>query len=392
MPATAAVMSPPKASTLPKRAGFRNIPTCPRRPSTAEPIGLAAPASACPIFGPTPRIASTAGPRALPAPSLTTPPTPESFSPSEPKAGPMCLSPASRITRPTPAIFSPIAADAFDAASPAPAFNALPRLAACLPIDSTAGSNTLLAPSFTAPPRPENLSTRADGDGKASNAPMISDGSASSMPAPASAANPPVASPRAFAMSSRVSLPSFIASANGRSFPASMSTYLPALSKEGPTCSPTALMMSVSGSLTLSRDATRPFSTAASRLPHAPSNVDADFAACSATSVKPRSMSAWLNSSAVIWPWLIASLKLPVNAELFLRASWILPDAPGIAAAIWFQSCVVSFPAPLICTRASATCLKVSFVPPAIAFTLPAASAILSKFLTPLAASCAVTD
>ena len=286
----------------------------------------------------------------------------------------------------------PISPSAAEPSGPAALASASPIFGPMPSIDCIAGPSALPTPSFTASPSPENLPTMADGCGSASSAPMISDGSASSVPAPASAAKPPVACPRALAMSSRVSLPSFMASANGLIFPARMSMYLPALSKAGPSCSPTALTMSVSGSLTLSREATRPFSTAASRLPHAPSNVDADFAACSATSVKPRSMRAWLNSSAVIWPWLMASRKFPVNAALFLSASWSLPDAPGIAAAIWFQSWVVNFPAPLIWTRASATCLNVSLVPPAMALTLPAASAILSKSLTPFAASCAVTD
>ena len=106
----------------------------------------------------------------------------------------------------------------------------------------------------------------------------------------------------------------------------------------------------------------------------APSMVLVDVAACFATSVMPRSMSALLNSSAVISPFDMASRKLPVYAPFFSSASWSLPDAPGMASASWFQFSVVSFPAPAVCVSIIATLLKLSALPPATALRLPAAS------------------
>ena len=50
----------------------------------------------------------------------------------------------------------------------------------------------------------------------------------------------------------------------------------------------------------------------ASRLPMAPSMVAVEVAASLATSVMPSCMMAWLNSSAEISPFSIASRKLPV--------------------------------------------------------------------------------
>ena len=105
----------------------------------------------------------------------------------------------------------------------------------------------------------------------------------------------------------------------------------------------------------------------------APSKVDVEVAACWAASVKPKSVIAWLNSSAVIWPSAIASRKLPVYAPFVSIASCSLPDAPGIASASWFQFSVVSLPAPAVCVRTIATDWKVSAFPPATAFRLPAA-------------------
>lgn len=106
----------------------------------------------------------------------------------------------------------------------------------------------------------------------------------------------------------------------------------------------------------------------------APSMVLVDVAACFATSVMPRSMSALLNSSAVISPLAMASRKLPVYAPFFSSASWSLPDAPGTASANWFQFSVVSLPAPAVWVSTMATEPKVSALPPATAFRLPAAS------------------
>ena len=68
----------------------------------------------------------------------------------------------------------------------------------------------------------------------------------------------------------------------------------------------------VMSGLTYAKRSLSPPTTLASRLPTAPSMVLVLVAACLATSVMPRSSSAWLNSSAVIWPSAIASLKFPV--------------------------------------------------------------------------------
>ena len=107
----------------------------------------------------------------------------------------------------------------------------------------------------------------------------------------------------------------------------------------------------------------------------APSMVAVDVAASLAASVMPRSMTALLNSSAETWPFSSASRKSPVYAPLALRASWSLPDAPGMASESWFQFSVVSLPAPAVCVMTMATLLNVSALPPATAFRLPAASA-----------------
>ena len=135
-----------------------------------------------------------------------------------------------------------------------------------------------------------------------------------------------------------------------------------------------ALMPPVTAGLNRLNASVRPPTTAASRLPMAPSMVLVDVAACFATSVMPRSSSAWLNSSAVISPLAMASRKLPVYAPFFSRASWSLPDAPGMASVSWFQFSVVSLPAPAVCVSIIATLLNVSALPPATAFRLPAAS------------------
>ena len=113
---------------------------------------------------------------------------------------------------------------------------------------------------------------------------------------------------------------------------------------------------------------------AASKLPKAPSMVLVLLAASLATSLMPNCMIAWLNSSALISPFSIASLKLPVYAPFLSMASWSLPDAPGMASANWFQFSVVSLPAPAVWVSTMATEPKVSALPPATAFRLPAAS------------------
>ena len=73
-----------------------------------------------------------------------------------------------------------------------------------------------------------------------------------------------------------------------------------------------ALMARVTAGLNVSKASVRPPTTAASRLPNAPSMVLVEVAASLATSVMPMSLRALLNSSAVIWPLLMASRKLPV--------------------------------------------------------------------------------
>ena len=73
-----------------------------------------------------------------------------------------------------------------------------------------------------------------------------------------------------------------------------------------------APMKLVIDGLILSMISVAPPTRVAFRLPHAPSMVDVDVAASLATSVIPRSMMAWLNSSAVIWPSAMASRKFPV--------------------------------------------------------------------------------
>ena len=113
----------------------------------------------------------------------------------------------------------------------------------------------------------------------------------------------------------------------------------------------------------------------ASRLPIAPSMVAVEVAASLAMSVMPSCMMAWLNSSAEICPFSMASRKLPVYAPFAFSASCSLPDAPGMASESWFQFSVVSFPAPAVCVITMATDLNVSALPPATALRLPAASA-----------------
>ena len=130
--------------------------------------------------------------------------------------------------------------------------------------------------------------------------------------------------------------------------------------------------------LTLSRTVMPSFWTAASQLPIAPSNVAVDSAAFLATSSMPSWSKAWLNSSAEIWPFSMASRKSPVYAPLSFMAFCSLPDAPGMASAIWFQFSVVSLPAPAVCVNAMATLLYASAPPPATAVRLPAASASLA--------------
>ena len=133
-------------------------------------------------------------------------------------------------------------------------------------------------------------------------------------------------------------------------------------------------MAEVTAGFTRSKASVRPPTTDASRLPIAPSMVLVLVAASLATSLMPSWISAWLNSSAVISPLAIASLKLPVYAPLASMASWSLPEAPGMASASWFQFSAVSLPAPAVWVSIIATDLNVSELPPATALRLPAAS------------------
>ena len=139
--------------------------------------------------------------------------------------------------------------------------------------------------------------------------------------------------------------------------------------------SDTPFIAPVTIGLTESNTVMPALTAAASRLPSEPSMVVVLVAASFAASVMPNCMMALLNSSAVISPLAIASRKLPVYAPFFFIASWSLPDAPGMASDSWFQSSVVSFPAPAVWVSTMATLLKVSELPPATAFRLPAASA-----------------
>lgn len=102
--------------------------------------------------------------------------------------------------------------------------------------------------------------------------------------------------------------------------------------------------------------------------------VEVLVAASLATSLMPRSMIAAENSSAVISPFSMASLKLPVYVPALSMDSWIRPAAPGMASVSWFQFSVVSLPAPAVWVMTMATLLNVSALPPATAFRLPAAS------------------
>ena len=74
----------------------------------------------------------------------------------------------------------------------------------------------------------------------------------------------------------------------------------------------TVPMKLVRAGLILSTMLIPPDTRAASRFPQAPSIVCVDVAASLATSVMPRSITAALNSSAVISPFSMASRKLPV--------------------------------------------------------------------------------
>ena len=139
--------------------------------------------------------------------------------------------------------------------------------------------------------------------------------------------------------------------------------------------SPAEAMPPVRSGLNASRTFAPAVTADASRLPIAPSNVAVEVAASLATSVMPSCMIAWLNSSADISPFSMASRKLPAYAPLAFMASWSLPDAPGMASASWFQFSVVSFPAPAVWVMTMPTLLKVSALPPATALRLPAASA-----------------
>ena len=140
------------------------------------------------------------------------------------------------------------------------------------------------------------------------------------------------------------------------------------------TLSAATLMAEVTVGLNRLNASVRPPTTAASRLPMAPSMVEVLVAASLATSLMPRSMIAAENSSAVISPFSMASLKLPVYAPALSMDSWSRPAAPGMASVSWFQFSVVSLPAPAVWVMTMATLLNVSALPPATAFRLPAAS------------------
>ena len=71
-------------------------------------------------------------------------------------------------------------------------------------------------------------------------------------------------------------------------------------------------MTGVASGLMKSRNAAPALTTAASKLPTAPSKVEVDSAACDATSVKPSDKSALLNSSELICPFFIASANSPL--------------------------------------------------------------------------------
>lgn len=80
----------------------------------------------------------------------------------------------------------------------------------------------------------------------------------------------------------------------------------------GSTHPVTALTNPVTPGWTVVSMSPRPPCIAASSWPKAPSNVLVDLAASTAASWKPRSMRAWLNSSAEISPFSMASRKFPV--------------------------------------------------------------------------------
>ena len=75
---------------------------------------------------------------------------------------------------------------------------------------------------------------------------------------------------------------------------------LPRASPIFPAKEVTELISSISLGLALSTTFRRPLTIVACKLPIAPSNVAVDVAASFATSVIPKSVIAWLNSSAVI--------------------------------------------------------------------------------------------
>ena len=115
--------------------------------------------------------------------------------------------------------------------------------------------------------------------------------------------------------------------------------------------------------------------TDACKLPSAPSMVLVEVAACTATSCMPSFCTAAKNSSALISPFSIASRKLPSKAPASRMASCSAPDAPGMASVSWFQFSVMSLPEPAVWLMTCETLVKVSALPPATAFRLPAASA-----------------
>ena len=80
----------------------------------------------------------------------------------------------------------------------------------------------------------------------------------------------------------------------------------------GPSAPESRFTREVMDGCSVVRMSARPPSTVACSWPNAPSKVEAEVAASFAASVMPRSMIAWLNSSAVICPSAMASRKLPV--------------------------------------------------------------------------------
>ena len=83
-------------------------------------------------------------------------------------------------------------------------------------------------------------------------------------------------------------------------------------SKPAPSVSDIQLMKAVSCGFARSIMSLKPPTIVAWRFPAAFSMRDTSEAAATATSSKPSCRSAWLNSSALIWPCAMASRKLPV--------------------------------------------------------------------------------